>query len=59
MYLFIAHYTSFKKGNLTRQIEVEEQSFDNEKDCYLYAMSEAYDLMEDGEMLDSVEFISC
>jgi hypothetical protein len=41
MYLFEAHYTNMDNDEeITRKIEFME----NDKECYMYAMSRAYDL---------------
>ena len=60
MYLFEAHYINMvtEKENI-KSIEFNGQSFDSEKECYLYAMGEAYELIEENEMLSSLEFIAC
>ena len=44
---------------ITRPIEFEVQFFDSEKECYLYAMEKAYDLIEKDESFCSLEFIAC
>jgi hypothetical protein len=60
MYLFVAHYTNIDDyTEITRKIEIEEQFFNNERDIYLYAMGKAYDMMQDNEGFDNLEFISC
>lgn len=60
MYLFVAHYINIEtEEDITKPIEFDEQFFDNEKACYLYAMGKAYDLIEENEMLSSLEFIAC
>lgn len=60
MYLFEAHYINMDTEEKTiRPIEFDGQFFDSEKECYLYAMSIAYDLIEENEMFDSLEFIAC
>ena len=60
MYIFEAHYTN-KDNNeeITRKIEFDGQFMENGKECYVYAMSKAYELKEKNECLDTVEFIAC
>ena len=60
MYLFIAHYINMdtdRKRN--KAIEIDGQFFDSEKEIYLYAMGKAYDMIEDNECFDILEFIAC
>lgn len=60
MYLFKAHYINIEtEKEITKSIEFNGQSFDSEKECYLYAMEKAYDLIEKNEMFSSLEFIAC
>lgn len=45
MYLFEAHYTNMDNDEeITRKIEFDGQFMENDKECYMYAMSRAYDL---------------
>lgn len=60
MYLFEAHYINMEtEKEITRPIEFDGQFLDSEKECYIYAMRKAYDLMEESELLYSLEFIAC
>lgn len=60
MFLFEAHYINMEiEEETTKLIEVDGQFFDSEKECYLCAMSKAYDLIEDYEMFCSLKFIAC
>lgn len=60
MYLFTAHYINMDTDEkITRSIEFDGQFFDSEKECYLHAMGKAYDLTEENELLESLEFIAC
>ena len=60
MYLFEAHYIDINTNKkITRPIQFEGQFFEHEKECYLYAMSEAFEMKEYDECLDSLEFIAC
>lgn len=60
MYYFEAHYINMDNfTKITKKIQFDGQFFDSEKDCYIFAMSKAYDMMEKNECLDSVEFIAC
>lgn len=45
MYIFEAHYTNMDNDEeITRKIEFDGQFMENDKECYMYAMSRAYDL---------------
>ncbi len=60
MYLFEAHYINMDTDEkITRSVEFNGQFFDTEKECYLYAMDKAYDMMETNETFDNLEFIAC
>lgn len=60
MYIFEAHYTNMDNGEeITRKIEFSEQLFENEQECYMYAMGRAYRMKQENECLGSVEFIAC
>lgn len=61
MYFFLAHYIDMNTDNeFTRKIEFDgDNVFNNEKECYLYAMSKAYDDIKENELLSSLEFIGC
>lgn len=60
MYLFEAHYINMDNDEeIVRKIEFDGQFFENDKKCYVYAMSKAYELKEKNECLDTVEFIAC
>ena len=60
MYYFSAVYTNLNTNEeIRRGIEFEGQFFANERECYIYAMGRAFDLKEDDEHLDFVEFIAC
>ena len=60
MYYFKAHYTNvYTFKGTTKNIQFDGQFFENEKECYLYAMSRAYDLACSDEVLDAVHFIAC
>lgn len=59
MYLFEAHYIKLDSGiEIIRKIEFNGQSLDGERDCYLYAMGQAYDEIQHDEMFASLEFIA-
>ena len=47
------------KNEVARGIEFDGQFFDSEKECYLYAMEKAYDMIEKDECLGLLEFIGC
>ena len=60
MWYFEAHYTNMDTfEEITRKIQFDGQFFSNEKECFIYAMSKAYDMAEKNELLSSVEFIAC
>lgn len=60
MYIFEAHYTNMDDcERITRKIEVEEQFYGAEENCYMEAMRRAYSMKQSNECLDSVEFIAC
>ena len=60
MYYFEAHYINMDTGEeVTKKISFDGQFFDSDKECYLYAMSRAYDMEEENEMFASLEFIAC
>ena len=60
MYLFEAHYINMDTNEkVIRKIEFDGQFFDSEKEIYLYAMGKAYDMIEDNECFDILEFIAC
>ena len=60
MYYFEAHYINMDNdAEITKKIKFDGQFFDNEKECYIYAMTKAYDMTEKNEILASVEFLAC
>ena len=60
MWYFEAHYTNmYTFEEITRKIKFDGQFFDNEKECYIYAMSKAYDMTEKDECFSILEFIAC
>lgn len=45
---------------ITRIIEFDGGNFSQtEKECYIYAMSKAYDMKQENEGFGSLEFIAC
>lgn len=57
MWCFKAKYYDIGECKaVTRKIEFDGNS---PKECYLYAMEKAYEMKEESEMLDSVEFVAC
>ena len=61
MYIFLAHYINIDTGaKITRGIEfdIAGSTLETEKEIYLFAMSRAYDMKEDNECFDSLEFIA-
>lgn len=60
MYIFEAHYTNMDtEEEITRKIEVDSQVVGIEKECYIYAMTRAYENKKANECLASIEFIAC
>ena len=60
MYYFEAHYINMDNdAEIIKKINFDGQFFDSDKECYLYAMSRAYDMQEENEMFASLEFIAC
>lgn len=60
MYIFEAHYTNMdSEEEITRKIVIEDQFMENEKECYMLAMLDAYEMKEKNECLGAVEFIAC
>ena len=59
MCYFEAHYIDIYDGTeITKKICFDEQLFDTVKECYLHAMSEAYDMTGENEMFASLDFIA-
>lgn len=60
MYIFEAHYQDMDEDfEIVRVIKFDGQFFDSEKECYMYAMSKAYDMMQKNECFSFLEFIAC
>lgn len=61
MYLFEAKYYDFdSEKEIARKIEFDgDNFFQTEKECYIYAMSKAYDMKQKNECFDSLELIAC
>lgn len=61
MYLFEASYTNLETCEETiKTIEFNgDVLFNNERECFLYAVGQAYDLAGEKEMLYTLEFVSC
>lgn len=61
MYIFIAHYINMETDKERKQsIKFDgDNFFETEKECYIYAMTKAYDNKRENECLSSVEFLSC
>ena len=60
MYIFEAHYTKMdNEKEIIRKIEVDSQVVGSDKECYIYAMTKAYNDKKANECLVSVEFIAC
>lgn len=61
MYIFKAHYINMDTNEeRTQSIQFEgDNFFETEKECYIYAMTNAYKNKKANECLSSVEFIAC
>ena len=61
MYIFEAKYTNMDTNEEhTVNLEFDgDNFFDTEKECYIYAMTKAYESKKADECLVSVEFIAC
>ncbi len=59
MYIFEACYIDSSEKEIFRSIKFPEQFFEHKRDVYIFAMDEAFDMLEDGETLLSVTFVSC
>ena len=58
MYIFEAHYIDMVTlSESVKKIEFTD-SFDTEKESYLYAMSKAYDMATGNEYLSALDFIA-
>lgn len=59
MYLFVARYINIDTNEERAEIiEIDGQFFGSEKDTYMYAMGKAYDMIEENECFDRLEFIA-
>ena len=60
MYYFEAHYINMDNdAEIIKKINFDGQFLDSDRECYLYAMSRAYDMTKENEMFASLEFIAC
>lgn len=61
MYIFEAHYINIDDNKeIVRKIEFDGQFFENERECYLYAIEKAYNMKEKyEEIFVKLEFIAC
>ena len=59
-YFEAKYYDIIADKTITRNIKFDGDNFLNsEKECYLYAMERAYEMMKENEMLDSIKFLAC
>lgn len=61
MYRFVVHWIDMRTDmEMSKTIEVDTYCMDDitEKDAYLIAMGQAYDMMSDSDMFTSLELIS-
>lgn len=61
MWLFEAKYHDMNTGKeITRTIEFDgDNFFSSERDCYIHAMKQAFDMKKENECFSSLEFIAC
>ena len=61
MYLFEAVYQNMDTGEeVTRTIEFDGGNiYQTEKECFIYAMHQAYNMKHANECLSNLEFIGC
>ena len=61
MYTFVVHWIDMKTDkDMSKMIEVDTYCMDDitERDAYLIAMGQAYDMMSDSDMFTSLELLS-
>ena len=61
MYTFVVHWIDMNSDkNMSKTIEVDTYCMDDitERDAYLIAMGQAYDMMSDSDMFRSLELLS-
>lgn len=58
MYIFEAHYANMNT-NKKRIQSIELTECQTEKECYIHAITKAYDNKKANECLESLEFIAC
>ena len=59
MYTFELHYIDVNTGkDILKVLKVDSQLYDTEKEIFIHAMKRAYDIMEENELLHSIELIN-
>ena len=59
MYTFELHYIDVDTGrDIIKTLKVDSQLYDTEKEIFMHAMKSAYDIMEENELLHSIELIN-
>lgn len=61
MYTFVVHWIDMRfDKDMSKMIEVDTYCMDDitERDAYLIAMGQAYDMMSDSDMFTSLELLS-
>ena len=59
MYTFELHYIDIDTGrDIIKTLKVDSQLYETEKEIFIHAMKRAYDIMEENELLHSIELIN-
>ena len=58
MYIFEAHYANMNTSEKRIQ-SIKLNEYQTEKECYIHAITKAYDNKKANECLESLEFIAC
>ena len=59
MYTFELHYFDTDTGrDIIKTLKVDTQLYKTEKEIFIHAMKRAYDIMEENELLHSIELIN-
>ena len=59
MYTFELHYFDTDTGrDIIKTLKVDSQLYETEKEIFIHAMKRAYDIMEENELIHSIELIN-
>ena len=59
MYTFELHYIDTDTArDIIKTLKVDSQLYETEKEIFIHAMKRAYDIMEENELLHSIELIN-